>query len=283
MKHIVFYGNCQASAIADKLKLTNYIKHKVECFSTDISKDDFVDLIKLCDVIITQHINDNYRNKDYLSTDFIINNVRKDCKIIIFDSCYFDFYYIDLKYLKINDNILHEPCDYHFHYMIKNYLNKKDVSFYINNFVNNSDLKSEDELNLLACNSLNELYNRYVFVCDKYKLFNNVVVITCHQFILDNYKNHLLFYTMNHPTKYLFNHICDQLIKLFLDNNIVINYESDPLSNNTRAIIYKCVQKCVSFDISNYIVNVCGKADLIKIVKLYYDVYNVKKIDDLDK
>lgn len=80
----------------------NYIIHHIECYSTNIDQAEFTYLINKCDIIITQPIQDNYRNKSYLSTSYIINNKKSECKIILFDSCYFSFYYFDLTYKIFN-------------------------------------------------------------------------------------------------------------------------------------------------------------------------------------
>lgn len=273
MKHILFYGNCQADALNSKLKLHDYVNHYIQCWSTDITKNDFTDLVNSCDIIITQPINDNYRNKDYLSTEYVINNAKKECIIIIFDSCYFNFYYVDLAYIKFNGDTLHKPVDYHFNYMVECYKNGVSVDEYINDYANNINLKSEDELNLMANTSLKELYDRYVNIVNKYKMFDNVIVISCYDFIKHNYKDHLLFYSMNHPTKLLFNYICEQVEQLIAEN-IMIDYDFDPLVKGSKCIIYKCVQKVVNFDIKLCEPKICGESDLKKIVEMYYKTYD---------
>ena len=80
------------------LNLNNYIETFIECYSTTLNEGEFENIISQQDIIISQPISDNYRDKPYLSTNFIINHCKETCKLIIFDSCYFNFYYFDLTY-----------------------------------------------------------------------------------------------------------------------------------------------------------------------------------------
>ena len=67
----------------------SYIIHHVQCLKTKINKKEFTTLINIADIIITQPIQKNYRNLDYLNTDYVVNNTNGI--VIIFNSCYFDF------------------------------------------------------------------------------------------------------------------------------------------------------------------------------------------------
>jgi hypothetical protein len=270
--NILFYGNCQLYAVLKTLNLSNnYNIFHIECFQEHIDEQYFTDIIKKCDVIITQSICDNYRNVDYLSTTYINHHKKSNCKLIIFDSCYFDFYYFDLTYKTFNNETLHVPSDYHYNKMIECYNNGYSPEYYINNFVNNLDLKSSEELETIAENSLKELYNRYVNNTEKYINNNNIYIISIYEYIKQNYKEKLLFYSMNHPTKYVIQFICEEIIKyLQIENNI--NYDID-LLNGTKCILYKCISKNINFDINNHSVLTSNNTDINKITQLYYDTY----------
>ena len=80
--NILFYGNCQLYAILKTLNLSNnYNVFHVECWRNDIDQQYFTDVIKQCDVIVTQHINDNYRNLPYLSTNYVKQHKKSTCKL----------------------------------------------------------------------------------------------------------------------------------------------------------------------------------------------------------
>jgi hypothetical protein len=254
--NILFYGNCQLIAVTQTLKLSSKFNvHNYECFSTEISKEEFTDIIKTSDFIVTQHIHDNYRDKDYLSTNYIIENKNPNTKIIIMDSLHFDFYYFDTIYHNDNNKRLREPCDYHYSKMMECYKNRKNIEYYIDNFANNSNLKSSEELEEIANNSLSELYKRYLINKNTFENHEkHIYVITTHDFIKENYKNKLLFYSMNHPTKYTIQNVCSHVMDIFgFENNLdyTINYDADIL-NNPKCILYSCIQKKVNFDIDKY-------------------------------
>ncbi len=269
--NILFYGNCQMYAVLKTLKLSKEFNiFHIECWSDNIDKQYFTDIIKKCNIIITQPINDNYKNVDYLSTSFIIKNKNTDCKLIIFDSCYFNFYYFDLTYKMFNNEILHKPIDYHYNKMIECYINNYSKKYYITHFVNNLDLKSSEELEMIAQNSLNELKNRNE---NNLKTYNdkNMYVIGTYEYVKNNYKDKLLFYSMNHPTKYLIQFICEKIIDILqIPNNI--DYNIDLLAS-TKCILYKCISKNVNFNINNHGALTLGIKDIKKITELYYNKY----------
>lgn len=276
MNTILFYGNCQLYAIKNTLNLQNYIQYHVECFSTDINEQDFLDIIKKSNIIVTQIINNNYRDKHYLSTNYILDNCNKDIIIIIVDSCYFEFYYFDLIYKSINNKLLREPIDYHYNKLIECYKNNISKNYYIVNYINNENLVDKEYLNNLAEKSLNELLSRYNKNMEIYKR-DNIFIISTHEYIKNNYKDKLLFYSMNHPTKYVIQFICEEIIKILNVSN-TINYNIEFL-NNTKCILYKSIQQVVNFDISEHKPLVLNKISINDIVSLYYDTYRNKNVE----
>ena len=89
--NILFYGNCQLYGVLKTLNLDNtYNIFDIPCWRENIDNKYFTDIINKCDIIITQPINDNYRDVDYLSTSYIIKHKKSNCKLIIFDSCVFN-------------------------------------------------------------------------------------------------------------------------------------------------------------------------------------------------
>ena len=270
---ILFYGNCQLKAVKNTLKLS-YQKYNIInilCYETDITKEFFIEIIKNCDIIITQSIKDDYRGLDYLSTQFIINNYNKTSKIIIVDSCYFNFYYFDLTYKNINNEVLHLPIDYHYNKMFECYKNKLSVDYYVENVVRNDNFKTKEELEIMAKNSLDELEKRYFEVYNKFKTYDNVYFISTHDYIKNNYKDQLLFYSMNHPSKDVIQFISKELINILKIQN-TIDYIIDELSH-PKCILYNCVQKNVNFNIEDYLPLTDSKTNVYEITQLYYDTY----------
>jgi hypothetical protein len=302
--NILFYGTCQSKGIKDVLNLSEnyYIQYHIQCYSTNISKEDFNNILNICDIIITQPIPDNYRDKDYLSTTYIINNCKKDCKVLIYQRQYFNFYYYNTIYYKFKDDVLHIPNDYHYGHMIEYYKKNKNVDDFMNEIVFNMNLKSKDDLESIANESIQYLVERDKDIVNKYikntmnlskhsedkELLSvanaidntsksNILYVSVVQYIKDNYKNKLLFYSMNHPTKVLLQYVAQEIVtKLNLKNSI--NYQIDPL-NEPKCIIYSCIQNALNFNIFNENVQLCDKHDIKSIVNLYYDTYNSIKLE----
>jgi hypothetical protein len=269
--NILFYGNCQMYAVLKTLNLDKkYNIFHIECWNENIDKKYFTNIITNSDIIITQPINDNYRDVDYLSTSYIIKHKKYNCKLIICDSCYFNFYYFDLTYKMFNNDVLHKPIDYHYNKMIECYNNNNTIEYYITHFVNNVDLKTSEELEIIAQNSLEELKYRNIINKEKYN-DTNIYLIGTYEYIKNNYKDKLLFYSMNHPTKYLIQFICEEIINILQIQN-TLNYVVDVL-NNPKCIIYKCIQKNVNFDINNHKCLTLHLTDIGEITQLYYNTY----------
>jgi hypothetical protein len=272
-KNILFYGNCQTDALMYTINFRN--KKYIPCWFTNIDEKDFLLEINKADIIITQPINHNYRDKTYLSTSFIINNSRNETIIIIFPSLQLDFYYFDLSYKFYNGEILNEPSDYHYNEMINCIKNNQSVEFYNSHILLNKEFKTKEELLNIFNISINELKKREILINEYKKNKNNVYTIYSSQFIEENYLNKLLFWSINHPTKYLFHFIALEVLKILNDNNITINYEIDILKNE-RCILYKCLENCVNFDLNEFTPRLSkyNETNIDKIINIYYDFYN---------
>jgi hypothetical protein len=275
--NILLYGNCQLWGIKECLfSLNDYDAEYLDCYIQENDENYMLQKYKNADIIITQPIQDNYRDKTYLSTSYIIKNCKKTCKIIILDSLHFDFYYCDLTYIFFKDKILEYPEHYHYQYMIDCYKNNVSVNDYIKNYINNIDLISKEDLENKAIASINELKRRYENNKIKYT-GENIYFIYTGDYINDNYKEKLLFYSMNHPTFHLLKFISEQIVLLLNLKNI--NYKFFEI-DNSKCIIYKCIQKVVKFNIDNCKLKLQDRnngeiKDTIEdICKLYYDTYD---------
>jgi hypothetical protein len=271
----------------------------IECFNTNVTKIEVDNLLKNIDIIIMQPIQDNYREKEYLSSKYMINNSKNTCKIILFDNCYFNFYHFDTTLhpfinnndinnndinnndINNNDNdsknkLLWEPCLYHYTSLVDCHKHSSSKDLYIKNYVNNYFLKNEKELTLIAENGINELIKRnnnmLVYKNSYPKKFIECISIA--KFVRDNYKKKLLFYTINHPSKIILQFIAINIISILKIPNS-INYNIDPL-NYIKCIIYKCINRCVYFNVNNnnYKPFLNGESDIDKIIDLYLNVYN---------
>jgi hypothetical protein len=242
MKNVLFYGNCQIGKLMDILRLpsSSYNNTYIPCFSTNCSDIEFDTILKQSDIIITQPINDNYRDKYYLASNYVVNKCKQNSVIIFVNNCHFDFYYFDLCYNKL-DKYCHS-------YMMECFDKNLDVFYYKNNYVENNNLKTSEELNQILNKNITELKNRYQNML-QYKKYNTHF-INIIPFIENNYKDKLLFYTFNHPSKYLLQFIALEIVKI-LNIPDTIDKNLDPFSYE-RCILYSCIQKMVNFNIQSH-------------------------------
>jgi len=270
---ILFYGNCQIEAIYKTLNLNSnkYETCFIKCYECNIIQQPFTDKLKIMDIIITQHINDNYLGKEYLSTNYVIRNCKHDCKVIILPNYHFKLYYFDCNF----HSKLTTPSSYHYDNMIECYKQGKSVDYYLEHYVNNPELKSKEELEKIADECISELDKRYSD-SQKYKIMHaNVITIPISNFIKENYKDNFLFHTINHPTKVLIQHVCHELLNILQIEN-TMDYWSDFLSHTIRNIMYKCVEQVVSFKISVPLIDFPNYAyhhDAKGVTEFYYNGY----------
>ena len=131
--------------------------------------------------------------------------------------------------------------------MIDCYKNNVSVNDYIKNYINNVDLISKEDLENKAISSINELKTRYENNKIKYT-GENIYFIYTGDYISENYKDKLLFYSMNHPTYHLLKFVSEQIVLLLNLKNI--NYKHHEI-DNSKCIIYKCIQKVVKFNVDD--------------------------------
>ena len=121
----------------------------------------------------------------------------------------------------------------------------------------------------------NNLLNSLKKVKDKDKELNlnqfstiNTKYIYCYDYIKDNCCSKLLFYSINHPSKYLLNYISDKIL-----NYLNINLENYPLNidpfDNIIIPIYKTLNIFLKFDTIIYNKMISN----IEIYNKYIDIY----------
>lgn len=273
---ILFYGNCQINVICKTLNLNpkKYETCIIQCYQDNVTQQDFTERLKTTDLVITQPIRDDYLGKEYLSTNYILRNCKPDCKVIILPSYRFTLYHFDVFY----SNKIKGPCDNHYTNMIECYKQGKSVDYYLENYVNNINLKSKEELEQIVDDNLKELDNRYND-SQKYKIIHtNVITLPISNFIRKNYKDTLLFHTIKHPTKALFHHVCHEILNILNIEN-TMDYWTDHLSGNIRNIMYKCVEQVINFKQSVPLIdfNNAYHHDVKSVTQFYYNGY--KQLD----
>jgi len=272
MINVFFYGNCQVEAVEKTLRLDPEIcsARVVNCWLTEMTKADFTDLIAKADIVVTQPIADGYRGLDYLSTSYILHHRKEGSQVFLFDSCHFTFYYFDVRYRQWNGAPLNKPISYHYDTLVDCYMNHATVDDWLESCVLNPDLKTSEQLEEIATGSLDRLRNRYSENLGKYD-GPRVHILSIHDFIRDNYKEKLLFYSMNHPSSLVIQFVCEEFLR-FTGLPNTMDYAIDVLAM-IRCVLYSCVQKNVAFSIADHEPLLLGKTTAGDIARLYYDAY----------
>jgi hypothetical protein len=266
MKNYTVIGNCQAEPLSQFLNtnknFTNiykYIPLKAIFIMNEKELDNlYLNTLNTLDLIIIQPISDNYRDNYKYSTKSILENTKKECIKIIIPSLYFDFYHPYLIYI----NGKTKPFDYHDKNILEAYIeNKKNNITNITQLITNITDKYS---NIVSCNNesdddyLNNLFYKNISNLIKrennyyeYKFLENIHFIYSSQFITDKYKEQLLFYTMNHPTKYLFQYISTAILNILKIKIEEYPGNLDPLKSLIMPV-YSTLQKKVYFQVNHY-------------------------------
>lgn len=276
-KKILFYGNCQLHALFKTIENSCANTQLITCWLTDMTKEEFTHSIKDAKIIITQPIKEDYRDKDYMGTNYVINNCAMDAIVIIFPSLHFNFYYFDCNYKFYNNEMLRVPSDYHYNGIINCLKENKDMDYFINNVYTNCNYKTKEELLDIAHQSINELRQREKAM-QEYKKKSNIYIIPAAEFIEQNFQHELLFWTVNHPTKYVFQYLAFEILKLLDLPLNKINKSIDILSTNEKCLLYKCLENAVYFNVNNFKprLNQLEIHDPFEIISAYYTVYKDK-------
>jgi len=288
-KKFTIIGNCQSKAILDFLLSNDNFSGQYNYINVDdiyrINEDDinnlYNNILPILDLIIIQPISDNYKNNYKYSTKSILSTVKKECIKILFPSLYFDMYHPFMCYVYDKDKPswkLDKPFDYHDKNIIKQFIENKnitDINFFVNEYLkiqNDENILSNETLDESLKKNINNLTERE----SKYKNYctEDTYIIMSSDFILNNYMKELLFYSINHPTKYLFRYISDRIFIIL--NIFLIKYKDDidPLKSLIMPL-YKCIQKKVNFNVNNYFhfQHFENKIDNYDIINKYHDSY----------
>jgi hypothetical protein len=224
MKFYSVYGNCQGMIFAAFLnnnpgfnKQYQYIPLNACNLIKDTEVDDFIDnTVKKLDLFIYIPISDDYRNDYKFSSNFFLSQLRPDCIKISFPSLYFYVYDRQMTYLTDEQgNRVNVPHEYHDKILIKMFMtyrhlkNEEIYQKYIE-FIHNSENFSKTELQEAAISNYKELKRRENLLVNDER---NNFVLRIADFINENYQNTRLFYSLNHPSRYIYLHLREQLFR----------------------------------------------------------------------
>jgi hypothetical protein len=264
LKKFTIIGNCQAAALSEFLLSNPTFKDTYEYISYipifKMTEEDlnklYTDILPQLDLIIIQPISENYNNNNKYFTKSILNAVSKNCIKILYPSLFFDYYHPFNIYISDKNHPgwkLSDPYDYHDKNILSNFIQFHSEEDALNKYYEslyNPDLLTSHFFNerlLKNINNLKERELKYIDYCT-----DDTNIINSSSFIMEYYDKALLFYSINHPTKYLFYYIANSCL-IYLNIPLETYPEDiDPLKALVMPV-YMCLQKCLKFDISYYL------------------------------
>lgn len=294
--NILFYGSCQnsnlyiddpcgRSFLRESLKDFNVTT--IRCYDTDISEEDFYKIVKNSDYIVTLPISENYRNKNYLSFKYILENVKETCKIIVFAPLDFDLYFFDQGHLFVNDKLINLPTDIHLKTLFKYYSEGRSIQNFLDECFYNENFKNNDELELISNNCFSETKKREDLALKLMSNRNNCYLIPMRQFFMDEHRNFILNNSHNHPAPITFIYMAEYILNIIGMDTNKIDRQTDPFSHCTEIYgnkqsypLYSCIKKYLNFDTSDYKSCFYGSLnegkkliDIKDACEIYYDSY----------
>jgi hypothetical protein len=279
-KKYTIVGNCQALALKKFLNANKHFTMRYEYIDIKpihlISEEEinefYENIMSSLDLVILQPISDDYKNNHKFSTRSVINNVNKTCKIILYPSIWFNGYYPQLIHNSIekigiivhDKNIIHKAIN-----------NNKKVQF-INKckqMINSDNFYKPHYVNKIAQESINRLRKKEDIVISTYK---NVSFIRISNFINSNYKKQILMHSLNHPSKYVYRFLANQILEIINIRRVVFPEELDPQKNLESCVIYKSVKNVINPKFNKQIFSQRGLINkkIGKYLDFHYDKYS---------
>jgi hypothetical protein len=231
MKFYTVYGNCQGNILALFLNSNPVFKKKFEYIYvrechliTEREIDYFVkNEAKKIDLFIYTPISDDFRGNYKFSSNYFLSHLRSDCIKISYPSLYYNVYDRQMTYLTDEeDNRVSLPHFYHDKILIKLFMEYRDLTNeeiykkYIQ-YINEPNNFDEKELHESILSNYLELKRREQLLENDRR---NQFIIKIADFLNENHRKKRFFYTFNHPSKFLYCYMRNQIFKfLDIENN----------------------------------------------------------------
>ena len=215
-KKICLSGNCVTAVIPEFLNSNRDFKNRYEVVLSKpvfMVQEDDVDLIKQqvseCDVFITQPIGGGRYKELGIDTESLIKLMKKDAKMIIMPVPYFTGYFPEQFYLHDKTGasigeykeIPQSPSPYH---------NKIIFKGFVDNLSEEEVLKKLYSLDNFNAGIPTKAVRASITELKRREAYTDFGIA---DFIEKKYKKHKLFYSINHPTNYLLNYMCEVMLK----------------------------------------------------------------------
>lgn len=284
-KRFTSFGNCQAHPIAQLLMANEHFNRYFEYVPftkpvymlTEQDLEKVTDLVSSVDLFIYQSVGEAF-GKTY-STENLLSLTKDSCQRISFPSIYFNGYMPEINYLRYIGGEINAFSDYHDINLVNSYVRNPE-NCYQKTFAQykSDDYYSSEELLNNAKKSVSTLRER-----------EQLCTIKVSDYIEKNWRDTRLFYSMNHPSNSVLDHLVSQvtpILGISLSNSPV----GSELLGETVLPLYHSVQKLMSFDshqgikvrsqemdLSNYLVDTLKVYASIPEKKLKHNLVHLEK------
>lgn len=270
MINVLFIGNCQTSAVRQLVNLNNEIyRHSYVPVYNKVIDPCLKSWINNSDIIVSQPIFDDDSDASLVQ---IIKHKRPDTILILFPSCYMQFYYPDMDYLFIEDVKIISPSEYHYNSVVDAYRAGLTITDCIDKIIDNMYWLGAARLNEIFNNDIMQLNIRKMRALEIIGDTNNVHIIDITDFILAHYRTDLLFFTVNHPTNVLLEYISEQVCRI-MQIDFARNLAREMI-DDIQGILYTCLNQITLFDVRHKTFKLLDKACIKDIVQAYYECYD---------
>lgn len=247
----ILHGNCHIGVIKNLLNSSKSFSEKYAFYPIPVIMEldpQMVtdEVLEKCELFLGQDIRKENPYGDFFATERVVERLRKNCKILIIPNLfglgtlYFPQYkkgfnngnrmvsmYIDGKwdpfgYFPFKDSIIEGLYE-------KGYKKEEIIEI----------CESEE------CITVDEIKSCFESCILKVRMRENNWDIKCEEFILENYKTHRLFYEPEHPTNFMFDYICIQILKNLGIHECVSTFEN---LGYYEAPIYPAVYNCLGLE-----------------------------------
>lgn len=282
-KKYTLIGNCQCIHLNTFLRtnpnFTSEYSH-IEIKPIHLISMDEIDYIydyvlKDLDLIIIQPIQDSYKNCYKYSTQSILNNINKDCKVIMFPSIHFNGYFPNVVnyYIKEINLAVHDKN------LIKNFKVTKDKDLFLkkcsdiinsNNFYNERDVIDNIKGSLFILKIKEE---------DAKLKYKPSYFIKVSDYIENHFNKALLFYSLNHCSKHVYRFLSDTVLSTLKITKMPYDVNLDPQKLVENMILYNSVKKHINPNLKNDILAQRGIVtnNLIEYLDFHYEKYSKVK------
>lgn len=249
-KMVVIYGNCHTEVISAMLSACPefckyYTIYPIKTVCLIDSKTYFeLPIFRQCDVFIHQSIRLNNSYGVEFASEKVIKKLKPECRIISIP------------------NLYHLPLCF-----FPQYVEAPELKWKGNTIFFRDCIVDEGYYRGLSIGAIKEEYERedlfsYEQVRASFQKFMDKVMIRekdwdvkISEFILQNYKEHQLFYDPNHPTNFLLNYISSEVFKLLMKD---INHCNDDVVDDTENVIYCNSDKNFIFCMDTFEMPICN-------------------------